>query len=921
MPLPRRAWRISSSSSVLRLGPAFAAVVAAVALAGCGGGGGGGGGFPVLPPASPGNPGTPGTPPPDGSSGDPATPPEPPATPVLGCAELAGRTIAAGVIGLPTQGATVVSATPVAAGASGNTLGSHCQVRGTIQPIDASAPVINFAVNLPEQWNRKAIHFGGGGFNGRLIDGTEPVRFGPADKPAPLALGYATFGDDSGHQSSSITDAKFAANDEALANYGGNALKKTHDVAMALIQLRYARAPQHAYFLGTSTGGRDALLHIQRWPADYDGVVANEPALNYSGTRLSNIAVGRALYANGGAGWMNLAKTLLVQRTVLAACDRLDGAGDGIVSNVESCRQLNTQILASLRCAGGADTGDTCLSDAQLATVRTIESPLDFNSYALANGVRRAGGYNLLEGALVAGPFTSRDLGTRRTPGNPATSADANQYVTGDQWAKYFVTRDAALDTLSFDPLNPGAWTSRVQAVSAITDATDPDLRPFFSRGGRLILLHGQADEVISGNSTIDYYQRVLATVGADTAAQGLRFYMVPGMGHGTGVFIPAWDSLAALEDWVERGLAPGTPIAADSVPGTYGRTRPLCRFPSWPRYRGSGSLDAAVNYSCVTEVGDPLACPNLPASPTTYKGGNLMGEELRVSVDPATLAYTVTIDASLQRAAGTLRSGTLVAQGDCHYASGESGAVFSFGAGGALLGGVNSAGGGGFVPLLAFQNTFENSASPAVFNPVANIYDVAGIQYGAGGSATVYAGSSRVRNAGTFQHCRDATTGGFTTYDANCTSTAKGYLSYDATRNAFDLLVTPATGGATTTGGTPGGSVIFGQVGATVVPLFLIRESATSYGLRLYAPQSPIASGAADGQFATAAGDGSSGSATIAGANLTLRGNAGTLAYDSPVLGVMQASGAAAGQLLHSAGLLGYLPSAGANFELGIRQ
>jgi len=917
MLLPRRAQR---TFSFLFLSPRLmlAGLLAAAALAACGGGGGGG--FPVALPASPGT-GT-GTDPagaPD--DGEPAPAPPTPAVPVASCASLAGMTIAAGRIGLPTQGATVASATPVADGAGGARLGDYCQVRGTIAPVDPAAPVINFAVNLPEQWNRKAIHFGGGGFDGPLIDGTEPVRFGPDGKPAPLALGYATFGDDSGHQSSSITDAKFAVNDEALANYGGNALKKTHDVAMALIQARYGSAPAHAYFLGTSTGGRDALLHIQRWPADYDGVIANEPALNYSGTRLSNLAVGRALYTNGGAGWMNLAKTLLVQKTVLAACDKLDGAADGIVSNVESCRQLNAQILASLRCAGGADSGDTCLSDPQLATVRAIESPLEFTQYTLANGVRRAGGYNLLEGALVAGPFTTRDLGTRPTPGNPATSADANMYVTGDQWAKYFVTRDAAFDSLTLDPLDPGSWTARVQAVSALTDATNADLSPFLSRGGRLILLHGLSDEVISNNSTIDYYQRVVATVGAPAVAQGIRFYTVPGMGHGTGVFIPAWDSLAALEDWVERGLAPGTPVVADSVAGTYGRTRPLCQYPAWPKYRGSGSLDAAVNYSCVAEVGDPLACPNLPASATTYKGGDLMGEELRLTVDPATLAYTVTIDASLQRSAGTQRSGTLVEQGDCHYASGESGAVFSFGAGGTVLGGVASPAGGGFVPLLAFQNTFENSASPAVFNPVADIFDVAGIQYGAGGSATLYAASSRVRNAGTFQHCQDPVSGGFMTYDANCTSTAKGYLTYNAGRNAFDLMVTPSTAGAATTGGTPGGSVVFGQVGAVTVPLFLIRESASSYGLRLYALQQPVASGAADGQFGMLAASGSAGSATVTGTALSLRGNSGTLAFDRPVLGVMQSTGTAAGFLIQAGGLLGYLPTGSTDFELGLRQ
>ncbi len=236
--------------------------------------------------------------------------------------------------------------------------------------------------------------------------------------------------------------------------------------------------------------------------------------------------------------------------------------------------------------------------------------------------------------------------------------------------------------------------------VSALTDATNPNLAPFFARGGRVIMLHGLADEVISPNSTIDYYKQLIATVGQAAVDEHVRFYTVPGMGHGTGSFIPNWDSLAALEGWVEAGLAPATGVAVDAVAGTYGRTRPLCQFPAWPKYRGSGSLDAAVNYSCVTEVGDPLACPNLPAAPASYKGGNSFGEELRVDIDPATMAYTVTIDASLQRAAGTQRSGSLVAQGSCSYASGESAAVFSFAPGGVLLGGVNAPSGGGFAPL-----------------------------------------------------------------------------------------------------------------------------------------------------------------------------------------------------------------------------
>lgn len=885
---------------------AVAASLLAIALAGCGGGGGG-------QPADAG--------PPESGEPAPSTPPAPPA-PLVSCTALGGQAIAAAQIGLPSGGAQVVSATGHAASDAGNTLGDYCAVRGTIQPVDPNAPVINFAVNLPTAWNGKGIHFGGGGFNGRLIDGTEPIRFGPATKPAPLALGYATWGDDSGHQSGSITDGTFAMNDEALANYGGQSLKKTHDVALRLIDIMYGRAPQKAYFLGTSTGGRDALAYIQRWPADYQGVIANEPALNYTGTRLSNVATGRALYANGGAGWMNVAKTLLVQKTVLAACDRLDGAADGIISNVESCRPLNTQILSSLRCPGGTDTGDTCLSDAQLSTVRTIESPLELTRYTLADGVTRAGGYNFLEGALIAGPYTTRDLGSRPVPANPATSADANMFVTGDQWTKYFVTRTPNFDSLGFDPLDPGSFTARVTAVARITDATNADLSPFLSRGGKLILLHGLADEVISPNSTIDYYQRVVATVGQPAVNQGIRFYTVPGMGHGTGVFIPNWDSLAALEAWVEQGVAPGTGIAVDGVASTYGRTRPLCQYPAWPKYNGSGSLDAAVNYSCVQETVDPLACPNLPAGPTSYKGGNALGEELTVMLDPATLSYTVTLDASLQRAPGTQRSGQLQHQSGCSYRSDEAGAPFTFASGGVLQGGVTAPTGAGFTPLLAFEKFFENAATPAVFNPAADIYNVIGVQTASGGQASGYGGSGRLRNAGTFQLCQAPDSGGFITYDPACSQTAKGYITYNEARKAFDLFTTSPTGSAVTTGGKLTGSVIVGAVGSAFVPLQLVRDPAGDYGMRLYLPQKALASGAMDGSYTLLGTGGASATATLDDSGFNRNGTAISIAKDAPALGVVALDAGLQGHLLAGAGILGHRPpaSTGVAFELGVR-
>ena len=909
-----------------RPAPRFRVVLGAIGvslvLAACGGGGGGGGGgagfFLPTSPATGGNTPPDGNPPADDPPDNVSPPPVLPVLPVVSCADLAGKSLPASAISLPTQGATVTSATPVAAGDVGNTLGDYCRVRGTIQPVDPASQSINFAVNLPEQWNQKTIHFGGGGFDGVLIDGTEVIRFGPAGKPAPLALGYATYGDDSGHQSGSITDGRFAANDEQLANYGGQSLKKTRDVAQALVFARYAVKPKHAYFLGTSTGGRDALSYIQRWPLDYDGVIANEPALNYTGTRLSNVAVGRALYGNGGAGWLSVAQTMLVQNAVKAACDKLDGAVDNIVSNVESCRKLNDQILDALpKCPNDVAAGDTCLTTAQLKTVRTIENPLALTAYSLANGVKRAGGYNILQGTQVAGPYTTRDLGTSAT-----MPRDANVFVTGDQWMKYFVTRNAAFDSVSFDPLNPAAeQAARVAAVSNLTDATDPNLAPFFDHGGRLIMLHGLADEVISNNSTIDYYKQVVATLGQSAVDKGMRFYTVPGMGHGTGVFIPNWDSLAALEGWVEGGLAPDTGIAVDAVAATYGRTRPLCRFPAWPKYRGSGSLDAAVNYSCVTEVGNPLACPNLPASLTSYKGGDSFGEELRVQIDPATMAYTVTIDASLQRTAGTQRTGTLIAEGNCSYTSAESGAVFSFGAGGVLSGGVNAPSGGGFAPLVAFQNTFSAAPVSGDFKSIANIFNAVGVQQGTGGTGAQRL-AVRLRNAGTFQYCRDPVSGGFMVYDANCTQTEKGYAAYNTTRAAFDVFTTSPTGTAVTTGGTLSGSMVIGMVNGVAVPVHLVRESAANAGLRMFGLQQSLVAGVADGSYALASVKGENHDATVTGSGFNLGGAAATLSYDTPVLGVAQADAGRPGSFIFNSGVLAFVSSDGTNaaLELGVR-
>ena len=222
------------------------------------------------------------------------------------CAQLSGMSIPASAIGLPTSGATVVSATVVPRSeASGSALPEYCIVSGRIAPVDSSAPDIRFSLALPTQWNAKALMLGGGGLDGSVPNVAGNVSAGPKDRPVPLARGYATFGSDSGHQAGALDslDGAFGMNDEALSNWNsGDALKKTRDAAMYVIGARYGRTPMKSYFAGGSTGGREALTVIQRWPRDWDGAIALYPARAEMVSILGGQRMNRALAQPGELG-------------------------------------------------------------------------------------------------------------------------------------------------------------------------------------------------------------------------------------------------------------------------------------------------------------------------------------------------------------------------------------------------------------------------------------------------------------------------------------------------------------------------------------------------------------------------------------------------------------------------------------------
>ncbi|WP_234307351.1 MULTISPECIES: tannase/feruloyl esterase family alpha/beta hydrolase [unclassified Streptomyces] len=508
------------------------------------------------------------------------------------CAALDGTGIPASVMSLPTTGGRVGSASVVTGVVSGRTV-RYCQVEADLFPVDPSAPDIRMRVALPYDWNGKALMFGGGGYDGTVPDLTGNVPFGPTDQPTPLARGYATFASDSGHQQSPAAppslDGSFGANDEALENFAaGDALKKTRDASLFLVRRAYRAHPAEVYFAGGSTGGREALTVAQRWPKAFDGVISGYPAWNNLAEILDLGHLAQVLSRPGA--FPGVEKQTLLHDSVIKACDGRDGAEDGVVSDPRGCHF----DAASLRCPHGADTGPTCLSDPQIEAVDAMSSPFRWG-YRVASGETQYPGFPFLSGADMRTPFLG--FGTT-APANPmpVTSGYGMQYW--DQWVKYFLTRDPHYDSLDLDPRHPGKWLDRISRLSTVEDRNNADLRPFARAGGKLLLLHGAADELVSPRSTNDYYERVRDTVGARTTHDFLRYYVVPGANHanfGTPAFAASWDSLTALEHWVEKGDSPRNPVVTDAA---HDRTRPLCEYPTWPRHR-AGDPDSATSFVC----------------------------------------------------------------------------------------------------------------------------------------------------------------------------------------------------------------------------------------------------------------------------------------------------------------------------------
>jgi Tannase and feruloyl esterase len=548
------------------------------------------------------------------------------------CTALGTLSIPAAAIGEPTHGGVVTSATyklavadaPPAAGvaAPSNTQSpivqgtpDFCTVLIDIKPVDPKTPSIKMQLNLPTRWNGKTLQFGGSGYNGSLQTGIAPSRGAGPQVPLPLTQGYMTSGTDSGHQTARGDDQyAWALNDEALTNFAYAAYKKTHDVALFLGLRYYGKTPVKNYYMGGSEGGREAMTMAQRYPADYDGIIAVDPVMNWSGLQTFGNYVGGVLQAAPG-GWLG-DKWRLAAATIVAACDSLDGIADKVVANLQACKPAAEAGLRAKLCPSGGDEGSLCFSAPQLKAINAAQSGFQFE-FPLANGITAYAGFGY-GGEGLPGNWSRWVAGEQPPTTSPDGASVSRLYALGNGYVRYFIARDAAFDALTYQPAK---FRARVQEVSAMMDATNPDLSAYYASGGKLILREDLADKAQSPYSGLDYWQSVVAKMGRTKVDEFFVAFSATGLPHTSGGIDPGTenaptygiagrvDLLAVLEEWAEKGRTPGAQLTLanhqSSPPYAITASKPLCRYGNWPKFGGKSDAGGknSKDYSCVADV------------------------------------------------------------------------------------------------------------------------------------------------------------------------------------------------------------------------------------------------------------------------------------------------------------------------------
>jgi hypothetical protein len=543
-------------------------------------------------------------------------------------AERVGTSIPVSAIGEPVSAVRLSTPQWVA----GTDAASSCAVvEGSILPIDPNGFTINFRVILPASWSRRAIQQGGGGNNGTITVQVPGGRGGMGGRGGTSSQGIAMYGSDSGHQAggggrggvrggpgagpagSAASGDAWAMNDEAIKNLGYMQMKKTHDAAMVIMERVYGERPRFNYYIGNSQGGREALTVAQRYPADYDGILASVPIVNFSSLMLAPELI--RIQEKPLANWVTPAKARAISTEFIRQCDKLDGLADGIINNYMAARMLfdvtdgtgTTDPWAALRAPNGVDpnpqdaSASAKLTDGQIKTLELVYSRYKFAT-PLANGVQTFGMW-----VPNTDPTSSGLISNVRYRGQEGASDDAPMHThLGILGVTGFLMQNLSANPLDY--VEGGAWNKRREQISQWLDSTNPDLSSFYKRGGKIIVTIGTNDTLASPGAQLDYFQSVIDKMGQDTVDAFARLFVLPQTGHGLtgssfsvngdGQSVQSFqipnqlDRQAILMAWVEQNQAPAKTLVVTSG----NRSLPMCSYPNYPKYV-SGPAELASSY------------------------------------------------------------------------------------------------------------------------------------------------------------------------------------------------------------------------------------------------------------------------------------------------------------------------------------
>jgi feruloyl esterase len=461
--------------------------------------------------------------------------------------------------------------------ATGN-VPSHCRVTGML------SPEIAFEVSMPAKWNGRFYMIGNGGHAGEALDDAGRV----SQRNAALQYGFAFAQTNTGHDSRKEPGATFVmSNPQKAIDYAYRAVHLTAVTAKEIVKEYYSVPVAHSYWNSCSNGGRQGLIEAQRFPEDFDGIVANAPWVDQTGFTIGAMWNQKAL----SEAPVSAAKLATVADKVMAKCDAIDGLKDGLIDDPRKCDFDPRRDVAS--CPAGTDSAD-CLTPAQASAVAKVYSG------PLSNGKPFFPGYMPGSEAVTTGLFGGgTGSGWMNVIVSPQPDGKPADFNLAENTIRYLVPKPPKPD-YDYKTFDYDRDIHLVDNWSKLADAKDTDLSKFRKRGGKLLMTYGWADTILQPMMGVNYYEQAVAKNGPQTP-EFFRLFMVPGMAHCSGGIGPdRHDPVTAMINWVEKGKAPDSMIASRVVNNQVVRTRPLCPYPQVARYTGSGSIDDAANFRCV---------------------------------------------------------------------------------------------------------------------------------------------------------------------------------------------------------------------------------------------------------------------------------------------------------------------------------